>query len=182
MAKNPNSSQHKAAVDNRANQLNPKHPAYASARNDSGAGGPAEDYPYGYSRYRGRRDEDILRDMGLTIGITPGDISFNNIETGREAASRGQNESVISQLEIRFLHMSKSQVRDLIDSVVSSVPGRSINAGIHLDEMDADELRDLLWGCIHQDFLNSYQPAIERYLVDTWIPKFMSKDRIGSWP
>ena len=32
MAKNPTSSHHKAAADNRANQLNPVHPAYGKSR------------------------------------------------------------------------------------------------------------------------------------------------------
>ena len=32
MAKNPTSSHRKAAADNRANQLNPKHPAYSKSR------------------------------------------------------------------------------------------------------------------------------------------------------
>ncbi len=44
MAKNPTSSHYRAAQDNRANQLNPRHPAFESSREDSdgSAGGAGE--------------------------------------------------------------------------------------------------------------------------------------------
>ncbi len=175
MAKNPNSSQYKASVDNRANQLNPKHPAYASSRDDSAGAGMGSGYPYGYNQYRGRRDEDILRDMGITIGVTPGDISFHDIQVSRQAAWDGQPGDAIGELETKFLRMSKSQLKELIRAVVGSVPGRSLGPNIDIEGMDGEELVDLLWGCIHQDFLNSYRDSVDRYLADTWIPKFISE-------
>ena len=36
--RNPNNAAHKAATDNRANQLNPKHPAYSGSRRGNSPG------------------------------------------------------------------------------------------------------------------------------------------------
>lgn len=156
MAKNPTSSHYKAATDNRANQLNPAHSAYASSRQDGQEGG--------------------IHAFGVTEGITFEELVAREIRVNREAIGKGLDGGIIGTVETSLRNRSGTVLRELIRTFVGSVANRKLSNGILPDELNDAGLRDLIWSIILQDFRESGGGGIDAYLRDVWVPKFLKED------
>ncbi len=156
ITKNPNDPAYKAAADNRSNQLNPQHPAYASSRKGGGVA------ITGY----GELDED--------------DEMVEVVDDLLEGMSIRELRSLIQ----RVLKDTPGRLLPVVEGACSEPDNpyhRHVGSRKSLDEMSRSELMETVWRLSDEDWeraiagVSSVFEAdadFENFAREYWVPRY----------